>query len=433
MNTDKVYPLFQKKINELDINSILKSEGEISQKSYKGFQTIVTFENIENRDQFVSKETELEILKTFNMIPSIAVSLTKEQIVQISKDILITRIEEDQKLYLSILEVNEIITLNQYRKAQYSFTGKNVSIGIIDNGINLEYDSIWDIVKGKVSLLEKDTLKIKKTNKEITHGTLMANIIGNQYLDYEDNIIGIAPNAQIIDVDISNHQNEYKFSNILEIFDRIIEDGLKLDIILISFTTLNASDGKDILSQACNFLVDKGTIIVCPAGNFGPESYTIGSPSAAENVITIGALKKDGTIAYYSGRGPTLNEQLKPDFVLPGSKINIPFSNKATIEYSGTSVSAAIATGIIALLKDYKPTITSREIKEILKTISITLLYDPISQGFGTLDIVSVFKKLGLYQERVLPYKYLTKRALKLSIESFMFFIILFYIGYYFF
>ena len=63
-----------------------------------------------------------------------------ESIFNFQKDKLIKRIEEDQNLYLSMLEVNEIIELNNYKKTPITFTGKNIIIGIIDDGINQEYD-----------------------------------------------------------------------------------------------------------------------------------------------------------------------------------------------------------------------------------------------------------------------------------------------------
>ena len=141
----------------------------------------------------------------------------------------------------------------------------------------------------------------------------MASIISNRFEDSNGNYIGIAPDAEIYDFDISNSHQEHSFKDILRVFDKIYEEQINLDIIFISLTTKNSSDGKDLLSLACDMLSDKNIIIICPAGNFGPNHYSIGSPGAAKKVITIGAFDKELNISNFSGRGPTLDKRKKPD------------------------------------------------------------------------------------------------------------------------
>ena len=261
----------------------------------------------------------------------------------------------------------------------------------------------------------------------------MANIITNYYVDVNHIPIGIAPDAELIDLDISNAEEKYFFSDVLEKFDLIINDSISIDILLISLTTLHPSDGQDILSLACNLLTNKGLIIVCPAGNFGPESYTIGSPSAAENVITIGSLTKDMTVAYYSGRGPTLDERTKPDFCLPGSKIEIPLSKDQRISFSGTSAAAAIGAGIIAIIKESNPHLSHNSILEIIKKTSIDLNYQTISQGYGTINIIRIFEQLETQPKKeIIPYNYLVKRSLWITIGLISILIGLFYLVYFF-
>ncbi len=422
MKFKKIYPHFLKKIEN--------KEGNILDKE-KELRVIISFEDISKRDIFLSKHTNLRILKTFDIIPSINLHLTFEQIKSLEKEQLIKIIEEDQRLYLSILEVNEILDLSDYRTSQISYTGKNVKIGIIDNGINKTYDSISEINIDKFDFRdEKINVITKKT--DISHGTIMTCIIGNQYKDSYYNFIGIAPNAKFVDFNISGSNNEYYFSNILEIFDLINSQSIKIDILLISFTTLHPSDGNDILSLACDLLVDKGIIIVCPAGNFGPESYSIGSPSAAKKVITVGSLTKNLDISNFSSRGPTLDERLKPDFYLPGSKIEVPLSDELGIRVSGTSVSTAFCVGIIALLKEFNPNASYNEILNLMQKASSDLSYDQKSQGYGIINIINIFKNLDLYQEKVLPYKYLIKRSFKFTIVFTLILILFYYIFYFF-
>ncbi|MFX1409609.1 MAG: S8 family serine peptidase [Promethearchaeota archaeon] len=386
---------------------------------------IVSFEDISKRETFLSKQKDLKILKKFDFIPSINLYLTSQKVKDLEKNNLIRTIEEDQKLYPCIFDVLEILELNNYRKSHISYTGKNVNIGIIDNGINKRFEAISDIILNEFYLT-------KRKVQEITHGTIMATIIGNQYRDNEGIFLGIAPNAKIIDFNISNSDNEYYFSSVLEILDLIISQNIEIDIIFIPFTTINSSDGTDILSLACDSLVNKNIIIVCPAGNFGPNDHTIGSPGAAKKVITIGSLTKDLSVSNFSGRGPTLDDRSKPDFCLPGTKILIPLSNELNVKVSGTSVSAAIGVGIIALIKEFNPNTSYSDVLEILKKATIDLDDDKTSQGNGIINIVNLFKNLGLFQEKIIPYNNLIKKSFKITIGFILFFVILYYFVYFF-
>ena len=417
MINQKIYPSFIEKIKEQP----------------KKQRVIISFKNLSDRKNFISKNTKLKIIKKFNLIPSINVSLTKEQILTYDNDKLVKQIEEDQQLYLSMLDVMEIIELSDYRTSQISFTGRNINVGILDVGINKNFPSISniEIIHKKLDNKKKE-ITLKKEKHEIPHGTIMASIISNQFKDLDENLIGIAPHVKIHDFDVSNSKDEYYFSHILEFFEIIIKKKVMIEVLLISFITSNPSDGKDILSLSCNALVDKGIIIVSPAGNFGPEPQSIGSPGAAKKVITFGTLEKELTIPEFSGRGPTLDERIKPDFCLPGSKINVPLSQNLRVSVTGTSVSASLGAGIIALIKEFDPTISYDEIIKLLEKSSIDLDYDNNAQGKGIITIPRIFKSLDLYHEKIVPFSYLIKKSLKVSIEFLIIFIILFYFFHFF-
>ena len=404
-----------------------------SQPKNQQYRVIFSFKDLSNREKFLEKNKDLKFLGKIDFLPSIYLNLEKAQINNYEKEKLVEKIEEDQKLFLSMLDVLEVLEINDYKNSQISYTGKEVNVGIIDDGINKNFTSISNI-NSKQYFLNGiiKTNDLKNMKKEITHGTIMASVISNHFKNVDDNYIGIAPNVNYIDFNISNSNQEYYFSDILQVFDKIVGENIDIDLLLISLITKDCSDGKDILSLACNLLVDKGIIIVCPAGNFGPESYTIGSPGAAEKVITIGALTKNLTVPNFSGRGPTLDERTKPDLCFHGSNISVPLSNNLKVKVSGTSVSASIGVGLIALIKEFDPKMTYNDIIGLIKNSSINLKYDPNAQGLGSVKVTDLFKELDLYHEKLSSYNYLAKRSLTLSIEFLIGFIIIFYFFYFF-
>ncbi len=396
-----------------------------TQNKDQQFRVLISFEDLSNREKFIEKYKDLIILGKFDFIPSIYANLEKDQIYHFEKEKIIIQIEEDQKLHFSMLDVSEILGLNEYQNSHIIYRGTNINVGIVDDGINESLPSIPNL---KDPL---DSNKIKIPEKDITHGTIMASVISNQFKDIDDKFIGIAPNVNLIDFKLSKLSEEYHFSDVLKIFEKINTDKIHIDILLISLTTKDPSDGKDILSLACNLYVDNGLIIVSPAGNFGPDPYTIGSPGAAEKVITIGALTKELKVPSFSGRGPTLDERVKPDFCLSGSNIIVPLSNNLRVRVTGTSISASIAVGIIALIKEFNPKISYNAIIDLIKTSRVDLNFDPTTQGLGTIRISDLFEKLDLFHERLVPYSYLLKRSFELAIEFLALFVLLFYLFYF--
>ena len=168
----------------------------------------------------MSRNKKLTILKKFNLIPSICTKLDKNQIFKYENDDLVKVIEEDQELKVSILEINELLALNKTKSGQIPFTGKKVQVGIIDDGINDTFSSISNVTKYGIG----DNKFREWMDDNISHGTIMASIVGNQLKTPDYETIGIAPGVNLIDFDISNPQQEHFFSNILEIFDKMVKE-----------------------------------------------------------------------------------------------------------------------------------------------------------------------------------------------------------------
>ena len=114
-------------------------------------------------------------------------------------------------------------------------------------------------------------------------------------------------------------------------------------------------------------------ILFCfSAGNAGPGQRTLGSPSAAKNVISVGATGNDkqgtsgSSIAGFSSRGPASDGRVKPDLVTPGVDVVSSAAHPAQIPFqppadggqswtymSGTSMSCPAAAGCVVLATDH--------------------------------------------------------------------------------
>lgn len=98
------------------------------------------------------------------------------------------------------------------------------------------------------------------------------------------------------------------------------------------------------------------------AGNSGPTSGTVGSPSTAKNVLAIGAVGNSsayGSVSGFSSRGPTSDSRLKPDLLAVGTNTSADSDNTILTQNcgldtgSGTSYASPLAAGAAALVREY--------------------------------------------------------------------------------
>ncbi len=116
--------------------------------------------------------------------------------------------------------------------------------------------------------------------------------------------------------------------------------------------------------DADEFMWDhKDFLLLFSAGNSGPGSQTVGSPSTGKNVVSVGATLRGGSaesMASFSSCGPTVDGRVKPDITMPGSGIisansdnNTGTNNCGTRSMSGTSMASPGAAGAAALVRQY--------------------------------------------------------------------------------
>jgi hypothetical protein len=104
-------------------------------------------------------------------------------------------------------------------------------------------------------------------------------------------------------------------------------------------------------------------LIFFAAGNSGPGSGSVGSPSTAKSGVSVGATLRGtsaDSMASFSSCGPTKDGRIKPEITVPGSNIvsarndgNVGTNNCSTLTESGTSMASPGAAGFAALVRQY--------------------------------------------------------------------------------
>ncbi|HRG16082.1 MAG TPA: S8 family serine peptidase [Pseudomonadota bacterium] len=104
-------------------------------------------------------------------------------------------------------------------------------------------------------------------------------------------------------------------------------------------------------------------LVFFAAGNSGPGTASVGSPSTAKSAVSVGATQhatSAGSMASFSSCGPTDDGRIKPEITVPGMEINsanndtnVGSNNCNTRLMQGTSMATPGAAGLTALIRQY--------------------------------------------------------------------------------
>ena len=240
------------------------------------------------------------------------------------------------------------------------------------------------------------------------HGTHVAGIIGGSGKLSNRQYSGIAPCCNLIMVRVLDEKGDGEIATVIEGIRWVRKNKTRYNIRIlnISVGTLPhyGDQEEDDLLMEVEKLWDEGVVVVAAAGNFGPAWGTITTPGISKKIITVGASNDEeeseslGKLRKnYSGRGPTRECVVKPDLVAPGSCViscngRYQRTGRAYIEKSGTSMSAPVVAGAIAILLSKYPSMSNLEVKLRLRQTCVDLGLNKNRQGWGMLHVKALLE-----------------------------------------
>jgi serine protease AprX len=300
--------------------------------------------------------------------------------------------------------------------------GAGVGVAIIDSGVTSWHDDLGsDRVVHFADFVDSQALP----SDEYGHGTHVAGIIAGSGYDSKGARRGVAPAANLIVLKVLDGDGYGYISSVIAALDYAVQHRAEFNIRVINLSVaagVYESYNTDPLTLAARRAVQAGVVVVTAAGNLGRNAQHetqyggITAPGNAPWVLTVGASSHNGTagrsddvIAAFSSRGPSyIDYAAKPDIVAPGvgiesladatSSLFLSHPNArlwgtvdtATPPYmsmSGTSMSAPVVTGTVALMMQANPRLSPNLVKAILQyTAEHKPQYNDLTQGAGFLN-----------------------------------------------
>jgi len=267
-------------------------------------------------------------------------------------------------------------------------TGQGVDVAVLDTGVDTAHPDLAGRIVDTRSFVAGEDAEDRNG-----HGTHVASTIAGTGAASGGVEKGVAPGARLHIGKVLSDAGQGSDSDVLAGMEWAAVDE-HARIVNMSLGDPDPSDGTDPLSEAVDRLsAQTGALFVIAAGNTG-GSGTIGSPGAAADALTVGAVDGGDTLADFSSQGPRVGDgALKPEITAPGVDILAARSQYAAEgegyyqTLSGTSMATPHVTGAAALIAAEHPDLTGAQLKDLLTSTSKqTPAYSAFQAGSGRVD-----------------------------------------------
>jgi serine protease AprX len=288
--------------------------------------------------------------------------------------------------FLSTVKADQLSSLN----------GSGVTVAVIDSGITSFHPDFSTRSSSRIIASTRFGSSIT-TEDLYGHGTHVAGIIGGSGYASSGKYKGMASGVNLLNVKVTDDYGMTYESDVVNALQWVYDNKSTYNIRVVNLSmnsTVAQSYHTSPLAAAAEILWFNGIVVVVSAGNNGTANgpSTIYPPANDPFVITVGATEDKGTasllddsLAVFSAYGVTEDGFSKPDIVAPGRNVVAPLGGLLNIIYqlhplhrvdnyyfrmSGTSMSAPVVSGAVALLLQDEPKLTPDQVKYRLMATS---------------------------------------------------------------
>ena len=248
--------------------------------------------------------------------------------------------------------------------------GDDVLVAVIDSKIDSKHPDLAGVIADEYDA-------VGTSDAAHAHGTAMAGAIAAH-----SKLIGVAPKVKLLAIRTFSGSGESAQSttfNVLKGLDWAASKNAR--IVNMSFAGPSDSLLQEMLAKASA----RGMILIAAVGNAGPNSPPL-YPAADAHVIGVTATDADDKLMPQANRGPQVA------LAAPGVEILAAAPESAYQVTSGTSIAAAHATGVAALLLAARPKLTPAQVRADLMRTARRIPGKRNEVGAGVVDALAVIK-----------------------------------------
>lgn len=214
--------------------------------------------------------------------------------------------------------------------------GAGVVIGMIDTPVDIDGTSLH-------TGIERIELIPAGDDRNKLHGTEVAGILVDK-----NPAIGIAPEAKLLAISAfsADPRNPDERRSTSSLVAKALQIAIDRDVDVLNLSFAGGPD--PVVDKLVQAAVDKGIIVVASAGNNGPGAQPA-YPAALPGVVAVTAVDKGENVFSKANRGDYI------DLSAPGVGVLTTAPRNSYRIATGTSLSTAHVSGLIALLKAANP------------------------------------------------------------------------------
>ncbi len=264
--------------------------------------------------------------------------------------------------------------------AQLIATGKNVVIAVIDNGIDYSHPLMISstVLPGHDFILNTSNPS-EQAGSIYGHGTFVTGLL-----------LLTAPDASIMPLRAFDGEGVGDQFNVAKAIDWAVKHGA--DIINMSFGTTELID---VLQSAIDDATLNNVVMIAATGNESSDLPYF--PAAHPDVIAVAAIDTLELLAGFSNYGDYV------DVVAPGVNMYSSLAGEFNWgTWSGTSFSAPIVSGTVAMMKQIESNYTPADFKEHLKNTTRTellwgnVIIPDVQYGYGMINSYNAVSQLSI-------------------------------------
>ncbi len=295
------------------------------------------------------------------------------------------------------------------------YSGAGVTLAILDSGFRKNHEALAAAIAEGRLLAEWDFVHNDgNTDAEATdsmasqpnHGTQVWSIAGG---NAPGQLYGPAYGANFILCKTESLRYELPIEEDNWVAGMEFADSIGTDVLTTSlgYRIFDAScgcnytyadmNGATATTSIAASMADGLGIVLCKSvGNEGPSAGSMSAPGDAFDILAVGNVDGNGTIAASSSRGPTFDGRIKPEVCARGTSVTTAFpSPTVTNMYttgSGTSFATPLVAGAACLVIEARPDWTPREVREALKASGNHAVSPDNNYGWGVIRVDSALR-----------------------------------------